>query len=834
MPDQRELRSTGRVRLHVEATGPADAEVTVVLLHGWTLDGRAWHRQVDAHLRRRSATGSGWSRYDARGHGRSSCMALRTATLAQLGDDLAAVLDAVAPDRAGGSRRALDGRHDDHGVRPPPPRPLRRPYGRAGLRRHHRRGAHAHRYGLSPRIARLIRLAETTGAGVLARCGSWRPPRALLRALHPSIRWMLFGDHCEPADIRLVTSAVARASLRSIGGFRRLDRRPAPVGHPGRVGAPAGGGAGRRPGPVDPTAVCRVDRGGAAGHRADRLPRGRAHADDGASGRGERRPRRGPPPGAGPVPQVRRPAPAAPPALRAAPHPPGRRRAEPPHRCPVPPHPPARRPGASRAGASGRAGPRGGGGRRTGIAPTRWAAARTLIPPGMHPCPASPSHRSRCVDRPDHPGTGDRRRATAPRPGVRPAGRTAARRPPAPSGTATGSPGSAPSARWSSGTRWSSTPPSGGTPWTPSTRGWSSAGWTCATGRCCTSGGSGCVTRTPSRWSSTGGRRPPPPSTGPPRRSRWAWCGAARSSPAARRSPGSRTTCSTRRPPRRACRWSATARCWPTLSRATGRGMRDIVATIQREQDEAIRSPGSGVTIVAGGPGTGKTAVALHRAAYLLYSDRSRFAGGGILVVGPSAVFVEYIASVLPSLGEDTATLHSLGTLVPGHDGHPHGPAGGGGGEGLAADAPGAGAGGPRRGAGRPAASCGCSTGARCCGWSDAELDRIRDRALHRGARRNEVRRAGFDGVFAALWAQARELAVTGLPEQRDLRGRDRRAAGVPGVPQGVVAPAAPPARAAAGWPARTGCAGTRPASSPARRSRLLGRGVPDAGRRAG
>ena len=66
-----------------------------------------------------------------------------------------------------------------------------------------------------------------------------------------------------------------------------------------------------------------------------------------------------------------------------------------------------------------------------------------------------------------------------------------------------------------------------------------------------------------------------------------------------------------------------------TLSRATGRGMRDIVATIQREQDEAIRSPGSGVTIVSGGPGTGKTAVALHRAAYLLYSDRARFAGGG-------------------------------------------------------------------------------------------------------------------------------------------------------------------------------------------------------------
>src|SRR6201991_4194795 len=103
-------------------------------------------------------------------------------------------------------------------------------------------------------------------------------------------------------------------------------------------------------------------------------------------------------------------------------------------------------------------------------------------------------------------------------------------------------------------------------------------------------------------------------------------------------------------------------------ARSPGRGMRDIVATIQREQDEAIRSLASGVTIVTGGPGTGKTAVALHRAAYLLYSDRNRFAGGGILVVGPSGVFVEYIATVLPALGEDTATLRSLGSLVAGYE----------------------------------------------------------------------------------------------------------------------------------------------------------------------
>jgi DNA helicase IV len=111
-----------------------------------------------------------------------------------------------------------------------------------------------------------------------------------------------------------------------------------------------------------------------------------------------------------------------------------------------------------------------------------------------------------------------------------------------------------------------------------------------------------------------------------------------------------------------------------TLARATGTGMRDIVATIQREQDEAIRSPALGVTVVRGGPGTGKTAVALHRVAYLLYADRQRFAGGGVLVVGPSPVFVNYIARVLPSLGEDDVTLRSLGSIVVGTEATRHDP----------------------------------------------------------------------------------------------------------------------------------------------------------------
>lgn len=95
----------------------------------------------------------------------------------------------------------------------------------------------------------------------------------------------------------------------------------------------------------------------------------------------------------------------------------------------------------------------------------------------------------------------------------------------------------------------------------------------------------------------------------------------------------------------------------------TGR-MRDIVATIQAHQDEAIRAPARGVTQISGGPGTGKTVVALHRAAYLLYSDRRRFETGGILVIGPSAAYTAYIERVLPSLGEESVTLRSLGDVL--------------------------------------------------------------------------------------------------------------------------------------------------------------------------
>jgi DNA helicase IV len=100
------------------------------------------------------------------------------------------------------------------------------------------------------------------------------------------------------------------------------------------------------------------------------------------------------------------------------------------------------------------------------------------------------------------------------------------------------------------------------------------------------------------------------------------------------------------------------------LTRARDHTMRDIVATIQAEQDEAIRAPYQGFTMITGGPGTGKTVVALHRAAYLLYSNRRRFETGGVLVVGPSQGFMNYIARVLPSLGEDSVTMRSIGAVA--------------------------------------------------------------------------------------------------------------------------------------------------------------------------
>ncbi len=97
----------------------------------------------------------------------------------------------------------------------------------------------------------------------------------------------------------------------------------------------------------------------------------------------------------------------------------------------------------------------------------------------------------------------------------------------------------------------------------------------------------------------------------------------------------------------------------------TGR-MRDIVSTIQVEQDRVIRAPLDGILVVQGGPGTGKTAVGLHRAAYLLYTHRHRLERSGVLLVGPDPIFLRYVEQVLPSLGEGSVRLATASELVEG------------------------------------------------------------------------------------------------------------------------------------------------------------------------
>ncbi|MBN4925510.1 AAA family ATPase [Hoyosella rhizosphaerae] len=108
------------------------------------------------------------------------------------------------------------------------------------------------------------------------------------------------------------------------------------------------------------------------------------------------------------------------------------------------------------------------------------------------------------------------------------------------------------------------------------------------------------------------------------------------------------------------------------ISAARTGHMTDIVSTIQSEQDGIIRSEHKGVLVVQGGPGTGKTAVALHRAAFLLYTFREQLERSGVLIIGPNETFLDYISHVLPSLGETGVVLSTIGDLYPGVNSHTH------------------------------------------------------------------------------------------------------------------------------------------------------------------
>jgi pimeloyl-ACP methyl ester carboxylesterase len=218
MPERSEVTLPDGVRLHVETSGPVDAPVTVVLLHGWCLDRRTWHHQVTAL--EALTPQPRIIRYDARGHGHSGTTRLRSATLRQLGDDLAEVLRRYAPSGpvvlAGHSMGGMTIMEYAHHY---PDEFRQRVAGLQFVSTTAEGHTHTH-YGLPRHIATIMRAGETIGAGVLARAGAWCPHRAVLPALRPALRWLLFGDTYVDADLRVTMQSVGRASLRSIGGFR--------------------------------------------------------------------------------------------------------------------------------------------------------------------------------------------------------------------------------------------------------------------------------------------------------------------------------------------------------------------------------------------------------------------------------------------------------------------------------------------------------------------------------------------------------------------------------------------------------------------------------------
>jgi pimeloyl-ACP methyl ester carboxylesterase len=218
MSERSALTLSDGVSLCVETWGPADAQLTVVLLHGWCLNRRTWQHQVAA-LQRVSPAPRVIA-YDARGHGRSGSLRLGSATLGQLGDDLAEVLRRLAPDGpvvlAGHSMGGMTIMEYAHGH---PEEFAERVAGLLFVSTSAEGTAHT-MYGLPPRLAALMRAGETFGAGVLARSGAWRPHRALLPALRLPLRWLLFGDDYEDAALQLTMRSVGRTTLRSIGGFR--------------------------------------------------------------------------------------------------------------------------------------------------------------------------------------------------------------------------------------------------------------------------------------------------------------------------------------------------------------------------------------------------------------------------------------------------------------------------------------------------------------------------------------------------------------------------------------------------------------------------------------
>jgi len=207
------------VRLYVEEYGDADAPLTVVLLHGWTLDARLWRRQF-ADLPPRLGTPVRLVAFDLRGHGNTTASPRNATTLFRLADDLAAVLAERVPagrvvlvGHSMGGMTIMEYAHrhpDDFAARV------------AGvvLVATSAEGTLHTTYGVPAALARVIRRMEQAGLAVLARSGPWRPHRPVMPVLAPGLRFFGFGETADPEAVRLTADMIGSARLTAIGGFR--------------------------------------------------------------------------------------------------------------------------------------------------------------------------------------------------------------------------------------------------------------------------------------------------------------------------------------------------------------------------------------------------------------------------------------------------------------------------------------------------------------------------------------------------------------------------------------------------------------------------------------
>jgi pimeloyl-ACP methyl ester carboxylesterase len=207
------------VRLHVNEHGDPTSPLTVVFLHGWTLDARLWRNQI-ADLQTKLGAPVRILAFDLRGHGRSTACPPHTTTLAQLADDLHAVLRERVPDgkvvlvgHSMGGMTIMEYAHR-HSIE------FTNRVAGVVLMCTTAEGTTHTTYGLAPGVARVVRALEVTGAALLARSGPWRPHRTVMPVLSPGVRWLGFGRIADPAAVRLTIGMIANARLATIGGFR--------------------------------------------------------------------------------------------------------------------------------------------------------------------------------------------------------------------------------------------------------------------------------------------------------------------------------------------------------------------------------------------------------------------------------------------------------------------------------------------------------------------------------------------------------------------------------------------------------------------------------------